>query len=533
MDAIKFSEISSVKSVIWIDDEHAGVADLDIDVLVSTLSSYVESDEEDNNSKLKRLLEERLPERKGDIRKFLRSPSDEQHLIALLSEIDDSKRVLEESLEIFNGVPKDLLIEKVDSIFDKIPAYHKFSFSDWKKDGNAILDSLTADGKALILLDLENTREASVGDQPGIEAIDNISKHGNSDNVLIVVFTSTVVPDNEVLQSRHFTNEHYGSQQLPIFMLSKKREVSEAENYLGNVFNRIVLSLSYIRLKNELSSLYSAAVERTFSELRTITAEEMIYKLAIGSEKEGISVIESLLRVIYGVTRSNLQEGISKDASLSYVVQQCLNLDSEIERTEVSDDFIRKFQIDEKYESIAAVNLMYSPVTVGDVFEFEFPEGSQEYLLVGNFCYTSLRGEGSRKDQKATLFPVVSTAPTHENYFELVNYINRDGSQSCYLDFTNPLAIDYACLDLCWVSEEGKVNFPIEPDKLVALQDELPIIRAQRNRLSSIIQEVEQTTPSTDIIRVARVARLAREHALSAVHEYTRKISILPGEVVF
>ena len=537
MDVVEFSKASKVNSIYWVDDEHACEEEIDISVLASALASSVEADEGSTKSDLKKALEQEHPQKKSHIRKFFNNPEVPETLEDLLNEVDDPRSLLEYSIGHYEGIPKDELVKNIDSYLSGSTSYSKVSFSEWSKKKDKILNALNSENRALIFLDLKNTKESGVGSDAGIEVISNLSDHQNKDNALIVIFTSSVSPEEEVIKSRKFTDRYYGKSSLPVFMLSKRRDTHETSVYLGNILKRVLLTVSYTELKETISDLYADSVNKTFAELRTMTAEEMIYKLAKGSEAEGISIIESLLRVIDSVTRATLQKNISSNSDVSSVIKRCLSLDSEIERSiEIDDEFISSFQKNEKYEDIDAVNLMYSPVSVGDIFEITNASSTDEYLLVGNFCYTSLRAKGERKNKSAILFPIKTKKPQHENCFGLKMYKGSTGQANFFVDFTSPMVIDFFCLDLCWISPGGKADLSIGIDDIDRAIGEAPIIKAQRNRLSRMKDEIEGKAHkeiTNNIESMKRVARLSREHALLAVHEYTRKLSLLPEQIEF
>lgn len=539
MDVVEFAKASNVNSIYWVDDEHANEEEIDISILAGELASSIEADESNTKSDLKKALEKELPDKKSLIRKFFKNPENSETLNELLNEVDDPRSLLEFSIGHYEGIPKDELIKNIDSYLSDSSSYSKVSFTDWNRNKDDILNALNSENRALIFLDLKNTKESNVGSDAGIEVISNLSGHHNKDNALIVIFTSSVSPEEEINKSRIFTDEYYGKSSFPVFMLSKRRDTSETSLYLSSILKRVLLTVSYTELRTAILDLYTDSVNQTFTELRTMTAEEMIYKLAKGSENEGISIIESLLRVIDSVTKSTLQKRISVNSSVSSIVKKCLSLDSDIERcNEIEDEFISNFQKNEKYENIDAVNLMHSPISVGDVFEITHDGLKGEYLLVGNFCFTSLRGKGDRKNRSAMLFPITQKKPTHENFFDLKMYKESTGQASVFVDFTDPLVIDFFYLDLCWVAPDGKADESINVENLDKALNEAPIIKAQRNRLSqmkSMIEGEEKILEerTSGLKNIVRIARLSREHALLVVHEYTRKLSLLPEEVDF
>lgn len=532
MDVVQFEKASKVNAIYWVDDEHASEQEIDLDVLATALTSLVETNDDDINKKLKGALEEMHPDLKIQIRSFFKDTSKIENLV---SNLDEPRPFLEYAVGHYEGIPKEQLINTVDSYLSGSPNYLKISFTEWNKRKDEILSTLNSENKLLIFLDLKNTKEASIGSDAGIDIITNLSAHQNKDNALIVLFTSSVDPDKEIQHSREFTNTHYDSSSLPIFMLSKRRNAADANIFFADILKRVLLTVSYDELKSTLSTLFAQSVTQTFSELRTMTAEEMVYKLARGSEKEGISIVESLFRVIGGVTRSNFQNSVSTDPATSAIVNKCLGLDAQIERCEnIEDKFLSDFLYNELYENIVAINKMHSPACVGDVFRITAGDTVQEYILIGNFCFTSLRKEGDRKSKRATLFPVIAAAPSHKNCYELKMFKKAEGNDSRhFIDFTNPICVDFFYLDMCWTTPDGQPDLTIGADELEAKTADLPLVKAQRNRLTALKEAINSKLSNENVCEIYRVARLTQEHALLAVHEYCKQLSLIPEEIDF
>lgn len=537
MDIEKFVQEANVSSIYWVDDEHVSQENIDIDTLASAVLASVQADDGAINDELKRDLIKLHPELKRQIRRFFNNDGAIEDLFS----DDDAKEILEIAIQRFEGIPKEQLITVIDDYLSSCSTeYSRMSFTDWNQAKDHILAKLNTENRALILLDLKNTKESGLSNAPGVDVITNLSAHDNKDCTYVIIFTSDVSIDEEIHRSRELTNAHYAQSDLPLFMLSKRREITKAESYLGTALKRILLTASYIDLKEKLIQIYHESVNTTFSELKTMTAEEMIFKLARGSEKEGIPVLESILRVISSVTDFSLQNQIATDKDLTLLIRKCLSLDSEIERCKnIQDTFILNFQKNEKYENIHAINVMFSPISVGDIFKFKTTKGTCEYILLGNFCFTALRANGARKNIRASLFPLTTQKPEHENQFQLEMY-DIEGISNFFIDFCRPDSIDYTFLDLCWLDSEGRADLSITGVELFLRQQQLPLIKAQRYRVIDIRNKFRKSGFSyirngegDQIIEISRSGRLSREHSLLALHKYTRQLNYLPDELGF
>ncbi len=539
----------NVKSVYWIDDEHASLENLDVNHLAESFTTWAEVADKSMLGALKKHL---VKEVGTTCRKWFKNGNwiGDAKFHSYVENCENPKSFLIDLINFSEGsMPNDELINKIEDLMAQAEEFEKYTFQRWSDRNNDILESLEEGENLLLLLDLNNAKELCFGLKDGYEVIEQLGCHEKGENVYILVLTSKYDKDKELRQGRLLTNQYCQDRSIPIFVLSKRRDMDgELPKQFEQVLDRVLLATKYTDLKASIESIYKGSIEETFKRLRSITIEELIYKIASLSRKQGVPEIDSVLRVIDRTARVNLQKALTNDSNFISLLSTCRALDAEIECSQdIDDDFISNFTLQEHYENHRAINGMHLPIQIGDVFNIKesVAEGDQGnndkeekneecyYILLGNFCFTSLRESGERKDKTALLFPVLPSEPNHTAKIELRNFSSINPSVceegKYFIDFSNPRSQGYFDLDQCWTNSEGEAVFEFGEQAVEELMTK-PLIRSQRNRIGHMMQDLKEQTsgPEQQRPKIKRIGRLTENYALRAVHFYTRLISELP-----
>ena len=551
MDIQEVLQALNVKSVYWVDDEHTKFEDLDVDHLLDSFKGLAEAAHEDLLNVLRRHMDQGID--KKVYRKWINNGRwmGEASFDDYVESCEDPKAFLIDLINVFEGgIPKNELNERIGSLMSQADTFEKYSFQMWSENNKTILESLQEDENLLLLLDLNNAKEQCLGLRDGYEIIQQLADHEKSTSVYILVLTSTYDTSQELIQGRRLTNDYCSNRSIPIFVISKRRDLSgEFPKQFAEVLGRVLLATNYTDLKVAIERIYKDSIAETFRELKSITIEELVYKVAKLSSKEGVPEIDSVLRIIDGTARFNLQEALANDSDVVSLLSNCRSLDAKIERLQdIDDSFIKNFTRRERYENYLSVNNMHLPIQVGDVFSIKeyiaesdvSEEGKEQeskgcyYILLGNFCFTSLRESGERRDKTALLFPVLPANPGHNVAMELndFSFINPDSCEDgkYFIDFSCPRSQDYFDLDQCWTNPQGKAEFKFEEKAVDELMASAPLIRSQRKRMERMVQEfhAQVLDPGQQRPKIERIGRLTENHALRALHSYTRLLSNLP-----
>ena len=152
MDISEVLRSLKVKSVYWVDDEHAKIEDLDVDHLLSSIHAMAESKDEQTIRGLKRHVENVLGEdRKTTCRRWFkngewaRADSFDQYVY----DCEDPQAFLVGLFNFFEGdIENDALIDNVERLMTQAEVFERYSFNRWNEDGGSILESLEQDEKS-------------------------------------------------------------------------------------------------------------------------------------------------------------------------------------------------------------------------------------------------------------------------------------------------------------------------------------------------------------------------------------------------
>lgn len=556
MDIQSFNEDLCIQSTFWVDDDHAKVADLNIEHLLSAFVTELFS----ANSTLRKQVRtlfinsfQTMELKKSVGIAFRHLPTDEndgdedefERLISdLLNHADDALGLIKVSLSVADGgITNSNSSEAINNYMSTGGSFEKLSFTEWLESHQARLDDIDGESKYLILLDLHNTKESDLNNDIGKEILANLANHEKANHLLILVLTSRCTASEEFKFGKELSDNHCTGTPVSIFAVSKARDwESGTEEIFKEVFLRTALVDSYSKLKLELTNEYKKSIDSIFDKLRPITIEEVVQGVAVKSESEGISEVKSLLRIINHQTKRSFDENVKDNNELLNLIFRCRKLDASlIPREEVDRSALEEFHLSENYENIEAVNALHDQITVGDIFNInEEPDKIDLFILIGNVCNTSLRGDsGARKDQVALVFPLGSH-PGHDNSVKVGSSAGMIltgvvEEKDLYVDFTRPTTFDYGCLDLCWTNKDGVANFNFEngdegfkSDNLEDLFQSGFLTRAQRERMKKIAE-----SPPTTSTNIRRVGRVSRDFATSILHCYSRGLSSIPSDVIF
>ena len=246
-------------------------------------------------------------------------------------------------------------------------------------------------------------------------------------------------------------------------------------NYTYQITNFLVDSISE-GLENS---------SKTFKNIKQSTINNIILKY---STSEGISMIDTLTRVLMAITKREMNNKISGHFdTISIILNKyeklCekLNKDKSEDKNNLLD--VHVFRNNEKYNN--SINELYYPVSFGDIFEIEH----RKYILVSQPCDVQIRGgKGTRNLLNATLLPVTLDEPYHNAYYTLNYY--KEG-ESYYISYRDPLNIDFTLLDLCTLNKDGvaKANLNLLGQ---SLNKSHRYTTGQRIMLNQVLSEVNR-----------------------------------------
>jgi hypothetical protein len=520
-----------IKAVYWVDDENATAAEMDVAKLIKSTAEELSQNTEAETKKMLGQLKKHARARQLSqaIEDILKDPDIEDvagtvegQLTKLDTCVEDPVAVLNAML---NALPQPLGPQEragLTQIFDAQPdwLWQTMSFTRWQAEHDALLQQHTGgDSNALLIVDLQNSKEASLLTGDGVLAqwAKVVSEIAGPLPIYAVALTSKFKEDQELREGRKFTQSLFNageSPALPVIVISKDRLVPpsvavEAEmqrtpaEMVSAAFSRALGRLRACTLHHslaaELESIYSTSSSSAFKQLQQLSIEEMLYAVSSSSFHEGASEIDTLVRMASIAQREALLSNVLTSPNIAGSLIELRGLHDNIGHVSASDlesiDGIEKLRCSELHEPIEVVNKLMSPLSPGDIFEVSGKPILEYYVLVSNACDLMLRSkDGIRKLETGLLLPLrlqdgqkCGTSPMQ---FPISNFPATSplASQNRAVDLRQMLTISLDTLDLCWTNQGGTCDW--NQDR--ALPGEFSLLPSQTLRFKELSKRLTE-----------------------------------------
>ena len=200
-----------------------------------------------------------------------------------------------------------------------------------------------------------------------------------------------------------------------------------------------------------ISDMFKAATNSANTSVNAL-GNDTVYRVFFESGKaEGISPMDVFRRLLLIILKDdiikNMAEKYDDIAKLVYEYRQICEW-CDYEALNKSDyAIIRKARTSECYDEY--INQRYMPVSSGDVFIVN----NEPFFVIGQACDLTIRDDGSRKNQCATLARILPESQNNSQAkYPLAYY--REGSEWC-INFNDTITIDFNVLDLCTLNSDG------------------------------------------------------------------------------
>lgn len=520
-----------IKTVYWVDDDNVKTADMDVQKLrdqavaiiieqgSAPIRNVIGKMPDSWRVELGKLQKQLERDEKLDTRPN-RSDMIEEKLDALVNDAEDSLADLTLLLESVDGQLSKNEKAALASLFKPKEgargyAWKKLSFTDWEKQEAAILKAHSPQKPALILLDQQNTRDKSSLD--GTAILKNVcgnEAHRRSFKFLVVTNTSTVEGEFEhsveLAQKIELGPLGIGS---PLFTVAKARitravndkagEGPSLESHFVSLLRRLRLSMLNQQLTALAKNVIAEATERAFNRLTEITLHEFMYAVTQSSQIEGVSELDTLLRLLAIEQRDAMLNKVVKSRSLRKAIEKIRDIPVEIRKEEISKRTdLTELRGREIYWPEQAVNRLHQPVAAGDIFEVKSGKSKDYYVVLGNDCDLMLRGTGTRNSVLVLLAKLEEAEGKADK--------DTDVTLQCPLP-QNPalvrvpmnkfISAHMDILDLCWLNSNGACVWKKSAD-----HQALHILKSQKKRAAILREKLSSAASFEQIVSMAPFA---------------------------
>lgn len=368
-----------------------------------------------------------------------------------------------------------LLTERIPESFERIV----LSPEQWAEQQDELLRWCSEDKRTLFLFDQDlDVDGMDLGFSKGADIIKNISnshaEHFGS-RWFCGIISHTLKKGDEVERWKHFETEFGIS--LRFFMpIAKENLRAQGDFFLAIYRTLINIYCEHMKKLTEasLQTSLKAALER-FDALDPLDFEHIIVK---SSEREGVSELETLLRVYGIIHRDQVKLEFLKEAVLSEFSEATIAVKSiaDVRRSVALDSRERllKLRMTEVYEPINLVNEFNDPLRNGDVFEATFGSKIEQFILIAQPCDLMVRknGQRSREDnfKVAVIAPIelvqASPAPSGKSDTFFLPNFGANGNAVGIVSFAKATVANLRVLDLAVMHKSGHCD--VEPKTLTS-----------------------------------------------------------------
>ncbi|WP_141504506.1 hypothetical protein [Paenibacillus luteus] len=240
------------------------------------------------------------------------------------------------------------------------------------------------------------------------------------------------------------------------------------------------------RVTNFMIDALKEGIELAGNEFKNIEQSTFNNIVLNFSNDEGVSIVDTLTRVLLVLTKYDLNEKITqKYEDLVKLIHNYENLSTRSQGDNKIQNLseVNRIRNLEKYNSW--VNNHYYPVGFGDIFSIN----SEEYLLISQPCDITLRAKGDRKIKNGLLLRLTNVKPKHEN-FVFLNYFKK--GEQYYVNLKDEFQIDLDILDLCALNADGAAKIVLNGEGNFEINEDYRYSKGLRNRLYEVLERLKQ-----------------------------------------
>lgn len=391
--------------------------------------------------------------------------------------------------------------------------------ADWDARRDDLLADCTETARTLFLFDQElgeGTEGTSI-----IAALAQQDTGAFGTRWFCGLLSHTLDKGGEVKAWRALSDEKHLA--LKLFMPISKQNLHDGAAFYGAVY-RTVINVYTEKMKDYALDAFGRAMTEALSEFRDLDPIDFEHIIAKSSEDEGVSELETLIRIFSIVQRDRIKKELLDQDKLSTFLQEARTVKkvADIGRalSAVAAKRLAKLRNKELYEDPELINQFRDPLRNGDLFEIGNGQNLKLWVLIAQPCDLMVRSNGKRAFE--TNFKVAVLAPvkrgelgkppaTKAGYGFALDRLDHDGQQAASVTFTQAAPISLEVLDLAVLNADGKCELDTSdggalPRFSSAAWDK----RAERLHQSfrDIATKIEQKREATDNERAQEFASL-------------------------
>lgn len=386
---------------------------------------------------------------------------------------------------------------------------------EWLERRDDILARASTETRVLCLFDQDLSHAAggftATGTRSGIGLLKEVS---DNDDVICALLSHLFPMEAELDEWRRFADEN--GLELSRFLPVSKRRLHAPVAFVA-ALKKTALNRYTEGMKAAACKLFKEASTMAAEKLRDVDPYEFDHMVLRSSLKEGVSEVDTLLRIYHILQRDYAKQEFLKPEQAEEF-QRIVTATRPISRIGGDDlhedryDQRRAIRHRELYERRALVNGLHAPLRNGDLFGRE-DDDDPTFILLVQPCDAMVRSNGKRGFRKENAYGVFVALSRKPHDYELETHEHRlpnlypDTPDFAVADLRDSHVVHLYLLDLCALNADGSCAINLE-----ALPDEPPQFhRAWQMRRKRLIKKYQALADRLDSLQPALTALKSTE----------------------
>lgn len=360
---------------------------------------------------------------------------------------------------------KDGVIDTVCRLLS-IAEVDRWTFRDASKKVKGVCES--GDENVSYIIDLN---EAGGSDKQGMEILQALHQYDSKGTAFLLTHSATSAEEaSKEAELQGDLEAKEPPAQFPVCVISKARlteasDDSAMTNALRIAIKRAGLRRSVHEVLHNVKPSVLLAVNAAAQQLLAIPPEQLDEYVVERGYQEGLSELHVVERAITAVVSQKVREifathpGVLKSTARLRSLRSVALEPGALTPIHENLDGFRRLEV---WESDDLINKAFTPLACGDIFQIDEHEKpgdpSKLFLLLGQPCDLSLRGEKDRDQEHAVLVPLRKSDGGGEKLkLRPLQFKINDAHLAC--DFRNSTAVRLSILDLACLRDDGRVRY--------------------------------------------------------------------------
>jgi hypothetical protein len=416
-------------------------------------------------------------------------------------------------------------VNVLQHVQDLVPAGFNLEFltpTKWSEKREGLLQECTLEARTLFLFDQELDPEGAGEIKKGTEIIAELAAQDEAafgTRWFCGLLSHTVNKGDEVSKWRELCSEEENLE-LELFMPISKQSLSDGEDFYGAVY-RTVINIYTEKMKGLAKRAFDGALQGALEEFTNIDPVAFEHMIVKSSEVEGVSELETILRLYSIVQRDRVKSELLREENLSRFLDAARTVKkiADVGRAlpDAAAKSLRRLRSAELYEEGNLINKFRDPLRNGDLFETGASGSPKHWVLIAQPCDLMVRPDGKRAYSNnfkvAVLAPIRRGAPgeapeVKSNSFALERF-DHGGTQHACVNFAEATPVDLNVLDLAVLRTDGKCEIsPLEPanhGKFASLAWDTRAVRLS-DKYKKVAKKIEKERDDHGDVRAKEVA---------------------------